>query len=90
MHIKQQNLKLIFIVTLLIHVSIALGQIKIMQKTKPSLSAIRYDSLTNFEEMPYGQNNLNYRDKRTYHHLRGQIVRLDDRIGIYTSLWIWE
>ena len=49
------------------------GQIKIMDIPKQNSVSIQiYDSLTNFEEKPYGENNPNFRGRLTYHHLIGQ------------------
>lgn len=49
------------------------AQIKIMDIPKQNSVSIQvYDSLTNFEEKPYGQNNPSFKGRLTYHHLIGQ------------------
>ncbi|MCR5445970.1 MAG: hypothetical protein K6E96_09900 [Bacteroidales bacterium] len=54
---------------------IAYSQIKIMNKPNPKqLSTQKYDSLSNFEKMRYGNENPNHRNDKTYHHLIGQTI----------------
>ncbi len=60
---------------MLLQVTFANGQITIMQKPKvKGYSVAVYDSLTNFEEKYYGQENPEYQGKRTFHHLIGQTI----------------
>ena len=75
MHTMETIRKLVFTMLLLACSLTAISQIKIMDKPKAEgLSVQKYDSLTNFEEKYYGQENPNYLGKMTYHHLIGQTI----------------
>lgn len=70
------NTRYFFLLSMIIilHAHTAWGQITIMEKPKAQgLIVQKYDSLTNFEEKYYGQNNPNYYTL-SYHHLIGQTI----------------
>lgn len=75
MHGKKYFGKLLLATLLMVYSLTVGGQIKIMDKPKvKALSVQKYDSLSNFEEKYYGQENPNFTGKMTYHHLIGQTI----------------